>query len=129
LTHCQTLCLWKTFTKLFLKVYTQIMKCSCGKQITSDTDVCQDCLRIRLGLPLVKDLCKCGKELMGATICDDCDFRSFRNTYLRKQKKIEIANLRSINNQKQKRERKPMKMDARILIYDEVSGVVVGWKD
>ena len=107
------------------------MNCSCGKKITSDADFCQDCLRSKLGLPPLRDLCKCGKELPSGNFktCYDCDYKSFMNKYLKKQKKIEIAKLKYINNQKQKRERKPMKIDARILIYDEVSGIVVGWKD
>lgn len=82
---------------------------------------------------LSKGTCKeCGKKLPIPqwTLCDDCDFKSFRNTHLRKQIRLEKANFEAERHIRKMQEKKrAIKWDARILLYDEVTGVYVGWKD
>jgi hypothetical protein len=75
---------------------------------------------------------KCSKKLLipSWTVCDDCDFKSFRNRYLRKQLKKELAQYQAEQHiRKMQENKRAISFEARILIYDEVGGVVVGWKN
>ena len=80
-----------------------------------------------------KGTCRdCGKVLPIPqwTVCDDCNEKSFRNTQLRKQIRLQQATLRAERHQREMQEKKrAINWKARILLYDEVSGVCVGWKD
>lgn len=83
-----------------------------------------------------KDTCTiCGKKLLVPSWknCEDCDFNSYRNKYLRKQIKIEKANL--VRLQFQKLKRKNMRsvnssnlVKAQIIVFDDYSGKVIGYR-
>jgi hypothetical protein len=84
-----------------------------------------------------KDTCTvCGKKLLVPSWknCEECDFNSYRNKYLRKQIKIEKANLLKLQIKKLKK-RKSMRnvnrkklVKAQVIVFDDYSGKVIGYR-
>jgi hypothetical protein len=84
-----------------------------------------------------KDTCTvCGKKLLVPSWknCEECDFNSYRNKYLRKQIKIEKANLARLQIKKLKK-RKSMRnvnrkelVKAQVIVFDDYSGKVIGYR-
>ena len=80
---------------------------------------------------LQKGYCReCNKKLLvpSWSLCDDCDFTSFRNRYLRKQIATEKAKLKTINRKyRTKKALDENVANASILLLDE-NGQIIGYK-
>lgn len=63
-------------------------------------------------------------------LCDDCDYKSFRNTHLRKQIRIEQSKLHARKNRKQTQNEITAEniLHASILLTDDVTGEIIGYK-
>ena len=78
---------------------------------------------------------ECNKKLLVPSWknCEDCDFNSYRNKYLRKQIKIEKTNLLRLQIQKLKRKNmrsvnREELVKAQIIVFDDYSGKVIGYR-
>lgn len=80
---------------------------------------------------LRKGYCReCDKKLIvpAWTICDDCDFNSFRNQYLREQIATEKAKLKTINRKYRTQKALDENVSrASVLLLDE-NGQIIGYK-
>jgi hypothetical protein len=79
---------------------------------------------------------ECTKKLLVPSWkkCEDCDFKSYKNKYLRKQIKIEKTNLLKLQIKKLKK-RKSMRnvnsfelVKAQVIVFDDYSGKVIGYR-
>lgn len=74
---------------------------------------------------------ECGRKLAipSWTICDDCDFKSFRNQYLRQQIRIEQARLKSLKQTQETRKVTDRNIArASMVLTDDITGEIIGYK-
>lgn len=112
------------------KIFLTSKKCSCGQLIKTDSNECQECIRHRLDLPFLPPTCKCGVELpsRNAKTCDFCDPKSYRNVQLRKEFRMEYARLRALKDEREKNIPRNKIINASILVYDDKTGEIIGYK-
>jgi predicted metal-dependent phosphoesterase TrpH len=93
---------------------------------------------------ITKSRCKLCKKVLPVPmweICDNCNPKSFRNIHLRKQVRLEKARLQQIQSEKALKKDptiykyknyaqipNEIAIKASILIYDDVTGHIIGYK-